>query len=180
MTGFFFANKHSREFWLAMEDAVRPLLPELGRNDYTLTGRHGTVNFGNETYKTRQIAAEICFISDNVRNLQTLAREIAFWLSGKGILFFDDEPDLAYDAIIYQAIDTEQLIRTKRATVVFECQPFAKTIHFLQSLSPSVGNGYTVDITSNGTHPTPGIITIRNTGNVPVTNITITRRALHR
>jgi len=180
MIGFFFANRHSREFWLAMENAHRPLLPELNRNDYEVEGRHGTVDFGNETYRTRPIPVEICFISDTVQNLQTLARDIAFWLSGKGILFFDDEPGLAYDAVVYEPVDTEQIIRTKRATVIFECQPFAKTINFLQSINPNIPSGHTVDIMSNGTQATPGIITIRNTGSTNISDITIIRRALNR
>ena len=180
MTGFFFAGRHSNEFWMAMEDAHRPLLPELRRNDYEISGRHGTIDFGNETRATRPIPVEICFISDNVRNLQTVARDIAFWLSGKGSLRFDDEPGLAYDAVVYDAVDTEQLIRTKRATVVFECQPFAKTINFLQSINPGVASGHTIDILSNGTQPTHGIIIIRNTGDTPITDITVIRRALHR
>ena len=180
MIGFFFANRHSREFRLAMEEARRPLLPELNRNDYEISGRHGTTDFGGETYRTVQIELDICFISDNVSNLQTLAREIAFWLSGKGILFFDDEPGLAYDAVVYQKVATEQLIRARRATVIFECQPFAKTINFLQSVSTDVESGRTLDIMSHGTQATPGIITLRNTGTVNITNITIVRRALNR
>ena len=181
MIGFFFADKHSREFLMAMEDAERPLLPELRRNDYEIAGRHGTVDFGGETYATRQIPVEICFISDNISNLQTLARKIAHWLSGKGILWFDDEPDKAYDAVVYAAIDTEQLIRTKRASMIFESQPFAKTINFLQSINPGVTSGHTVNIFSNGTQPTPtSIIILQNTGNVAVNNVAITRRALHR
>lgn len=163
-----------------MEDAHRPLLPERHRNDYEISGRHGTVDFGGETYRTRQIAVDIYFISQDMIHLQALAREIAHWLSGKGILIFDDEPDKAYDAVVYSGVDTEQIIRTKRATVVFECQPFAKTINFLQSINPGVVRGHTVDIDSHGTQATPGIIILQNTGAVNITNLTIIRRALNR
>ena len=182
MIGFFFNNRHSREFWLAMENAHRPLLPPLRRNDYEITGRHGTVDFGGETYGTKQISVEICFVSDNVRNLQTLSREIAFWLGGgnKGILWFDDEPDKAYDAVVYEAVDTDQIIRTKRASVIFECQPFAKSIHFLQSVHNGVSSGHVMNIFSNGTVQTPARIIISNTGAINTNNIVIKRRALNR
>jgi len=177
MTGFFFANKHSREFYMAMEEAHRPLLPERTRNDYIIAGRHGTVDFNSETYKTRPIPVDICFISDNVQNLQTLAREIAFWLSGKGILYFDDEPGLAYDAVVYQTVNTEQLITAKRATVVFECQPFAKTINFRQSINPEMTGGTVIPVENKGTQATPCLIYVTNTGDTPITNLKITRRA---
>jgi predicted phage tail component-like protein len=182
MTGFFFNNRHSREFWLFMENAHRPLLPELRRNDYEISGRHGTVSFGGETYATRQIAVDITFVEKDVTRLQTLAREIAAWLGRgtKGLLWFDDEIGMGYDAVVYEAVDTQQIIRTKRASVVFECQPLAKTIHFLQSIHGDVSSGHIMDVFSNGTMPTPVIIIITNTGAISTNNIRITRRALNR
>jgi len=180
MIGFFFNHRHSRDFWLAMEDAHRPLLPARRRNDYEIAGRHGTTDFGGETYKTRPIPVDIHFISDNVRSLQIAAREIALWLSGKGLLWFDDEPDKAYDAVVYEEIDTEQLIRTKRARVVFECQPLAKTINFLQSVHSGVSSGHVMKISSAGTEATPARIIIRNTGTIDTSSVVIRRRALSR
>lgn len=180
MTGFFFNTQHSRDFWMSMEDAHRPLLPELRRNEYEITGRHGTVGFGGETYAKRHIAVDIAFIDLDVRNLQLLARRLAHWLSGEGLLWFDDEPDKAYDAKVFAAVDTEQIIRTKRASVIFECQPFAKTINFLQSVHNGASSGHIMEIFSNGTVPTPAIIIITNTGNIDTSNITIRRRALNR
>ena len=181
MIGFFFADKHSREFNLvAMEDAKRGLLPSLRRNDYEISGRHGTVNFGNETYDTRQVTVDIAFLSVNEEILQELARDIAYWLSGRGLLYFDDEPHRAYDAVVYEPVDTDQIIRAKRASVTFECQPFAKTINFRQSINTSMSSGNKIPIESQGTQPTPCIIFFRNTGNTVITNLRITRRALVR
>ena len=180
MVGFFFANRHSADFNMAMEYAHRPLLPALNRNDYKITGRHGTVDFGSETYNTRPITVDICFIGKNVHDLQALARDVAFWLSGKGILYFDDEPNRAYDAVVYNQIDTQQIIRTKRAQVVFECQPFAQTINFLQSINPQTPPGHTIAIESQGTQSTPNITIIRNTGNTNITSLQLIRRALNR
>ncbi len=180
MVGFFFNNMHSKEFDIAMEDAARGLLPSLRRNDYEITGRHGTVDYGNETYNTRQITVDIGFISDNVSNLQLKAREIAYWLSGKGILYFDDEPDKAYNARIYEAVNTEQLIRAKRASVTFECQPFATSINYFQSINTGVSSGKEIQVVSKGSQPTPCIIIIKNTCGINISNITITRKAVNR
>jgi len=180
MVGFFFNDRHSKDFYMAMEDAGRGLLPSLRRNDYMITGRHGTVEYGNETYNTRQIRVEICFLSDTVPNLQLAARDVAHWLSGKGILYFDDEPDKAYDARIYEAVDTEQLIRAKRASVLFECQPFAKSINYRQVNFPGTKSGTEMHVVSNGSQPTPCIIIIKNTGIINISNITITRKAVNR
>jgi len=179
--GFFFADQHSKDFnVMAMENASRGLLPSLRRNDYEINGRHGTVDFGGETYNTRQLPVDICFISAGEPELQILARNVAHWLSGKGLLFFDDEPDKAYNAVVYNAVDTEQLITAKRATVVFECQPFAKTIHHRQSINAGVASGRTIPINSHGTQQTPCLIFLRNTGTTTTTNVRITRRALQR
>lgn len=180
MIGFFFNNRHSKEFDIAMEQAARGLLPSLRRNDYEITGRHGTVDYGNETYNTRQIVIDICFLDENVSNLQLKARDIAYWLSGKGVLYFDDEPDKAYNARVYDAVDTEQLIRAKKATVIFECQPFANSINYLQNNYPNATSGAEMTVISNGTQPTPCIISIKNIGVANISNITITRKAGNR
>ncbi|MCL2197317.1 MAG: phage tail family protein [Defluviitaleaceae bacterium] len=181
MVGFFFADKHSRDFDIVvMEVAHRGLLPPKRRNDYEISGRHGTVDFGGETFATRQISVEICFISRDEEQLQELARDIAFWLSGKGLLFFDDEPHRAYNAVVYQSVDTEQIITAKRATVIFECQPFAKTIHQIQSNNPNIASGTMIPIYSHGTQSTPCLIVLQNTGNTNITNIRFTRRATRR
>lgn len=180
MIGFFFNNKHSKEFDIAMEQAGRGLLPSLRRNDYEITGKHGTIDYGNETYNTRQIPIDIAFISENVSDLQLKARDVAYWLSGKGMLIFDDEPDKAYDAKVYVAVDAEQLIRCKRASVTFECQPFAYSINYFQNNYSGVKNYQEMEVTSKGTQPTPCIIIIKNTGTINISNISITRRAGNR
>ena len=163
-----------------MEYADRPLLPQKRRNDYEISGRHGTVDFGDETYEPKPITVGICFISNNVENLQQTAREVAFWLSGKGTLSFDDEPGWGYDAVVYNEVSAEQIIRTKRASVIFTCQPFAKEINFQQNVNRNISGAFSVDIESNGTQATPARIIINNTGNTVITSLTISRRAERR
>lgn len=179
MIGFFFANRHSSEFnTMAMVTSSRTLLPPMRRNDYQVAGRDGTVDFGGETYDTRQPTIDICFIDRDAHNLQALSHEVAHWLSGKGLLIFDDNPTKALDAVIYEGVEAEELYIAKRASVTFECQPDYKTISPLQSLNPDTASGNVIDIFSHGTRPTPGLFILRNTGNVALNNIVITRRSL--
>ena len=177
MTGFSFANKHSNSFRLAMEQAHRPLLPAKLPNEYVISGRHGTIDFGNETYTTRQIIVDICFIAGNTHDLQTLSRDIALWLSGRGQLIFDDEPQKAYTAVVHESIDTIEFIRTKRASVIFTCQPFAKTVRPIQTEHINITLPQTITVINNGTQPTPIRIIIKNTGISNINGIKIIRRA---
>jgi len=180
MIGFFFKNQHSRDFWMSMESAARPLLPQLRRGEYEIAGRHGTVQFGSETYAKRYIDIDIAFARRDARDLQTLARQLAHWLSGEGLLWFDDEPDKAYDAKIYDAVDTEQLLRVGRASITFECQPFARSIHFLQNVQANAQSGSVAQIYSHGTVDTPAIIILTNTGDLAMGDVWVSRRALNR
>lgn len=177
MITFFFKDKHSNEFNLALENASRGLLPSLRPSSYIINGRHGTVDFGNETYDTRQITVDIVFISLNTEDLQKLAREIAYWLSGSGMLIFSDEPDKSYQAKVYDAVDTEQLIRAKKCSITFECQPFAQSINYNQIDELKAHNGKNIIVNSIGTQKTPCRIIIRNVGTVNINNIEITRKA---
>ena len=181
MLGFFFADKHSQEFAdVVMERAGRGILPSLRRNDYEISGRHGTIDFGGEMNNTRQIPVNITIVSKDEETLQELAHQVAFWLRGKGLLIFDDNQQRAFDAVVYEAVDADELITAKRTTVIFECQPFAKTIHHLQSINTNVSNGRIIPIVSAGTQSTPCLIFFSNTGNTNITNLRITRRALQR
>jgi len=181
MVGFFFAGKHSLDFKnVVMAYAQRGLRPSIRRNDYEISGRDGTVDFGEETFDTHPIPINIYLLGTDENNLRELAREVAFWLSGKGSLRFDDEPHREHDAAVYNSIDAEQFFNAKRATVTFECQPFAKSINFLQSVNPGIPPGFVANISSEGTQRTPARITLRNTGNTTITNLTVSRRALRR
>lgn len=178
--GFTFNNIHSSEFALGFSSTNRSLLPTKIRNEFLVPGKHGRLDYGNETYDNRIITIEIRFIGIN-KNFETLrikSRDIARWLSGEGLLVFDDEPDKAYKAKIYSQVDIEQLDRIGRCMVDFECQPFAESLEYRQVNIPSITTKpYEIPLNVSGTSETCPIITIKNIGTTNINNITIVRKA---
>jgi len=180
MIGFTFRNIHSSTFGIGVRSIDRSLIPELRKNEFTIPGRHGTIDFGLNTYEKRPIQVRIGLLQNaDWRALRKKAREIASWLSGKGYLIFDDEPDKAYDAAVYNYVGIEQidLIPAGLLEVTFECQPFAESLEYRQVNVPSITTRpYDILANVEGTSETPCIITIKNIGNTNIEGITITRK----
>lgn len=181
MIGFTFRNIHSSTFNIGVKTDDRSLIPELRRNEFVIPGRHGTVDFGLNTYEKRPIQIQIGLMKNtNWNQLRLKARDIAKWLSGKGMLMFDDEPDKAYDASLYNYVGIEQieLLPMGLLTVTFECQPFAESLEYRQVNIPNIiTKPYEIPLSVSGTSETCCIITIKNTGTTNVSNITIRRKA---
>ena len=98
-------------------------------------------------------------------------RAVAEWLSGDGLLIFDDEPEKAYSAKVIDGIGIEQIAVTGHCSVTFLCEPFAESIGYNQKAVQSVSLPDTVTINVKGTQETDGLITARGT----ITNLTVTR-----
>lgn len=181
MIGFTFKNIHSSHFNIGVKSDDRSLIPELRKNEFVIPGRHGTVDFGLNTYEKRPISLKIGLMkNDSWNELRTKARDIAKWLSGKGMLIFDDEPDKAYNASLYSYIGIEQIELLPMGTigVVFECQPFAESLEYRQVNIPNItSKPYEIPVNVNGTSETCCIITIKNTGITNINNISIVRKA---
>jgi len=156
------------------------LIPELRRNEFTIPGRHGTLDFGLNTYEKRPIQVRIGLLKNaDWKALRTKAREMASWLSGKGMLIFDDEPDKGYEAAVYSYVGIEQieLLPAGLFEVVFECQPFAESLEYQQVNVPNITTKpYIVNANVSGTAETCCIITIKNLGDSNIEGITITRK----
>ncbi len=180
MIGFTFRNIHSSTFGIGVRSVDRSLIPELRRNEFTIPGRHGTIDFGLNTYEKRPIQVKIGLLKNaDWQTLRAKARDVARWLSGKGMLVFDDEPDKAYDAAVYGYVGIEQLelLPAGLLTVTFECQPFAESLEYRQVNIPSITTKpYDVQVDVAGTAETCCIITLKNNGNTNVEGITITRK----
>jgi len=180
MIGFTFRNIHSSTFGIGVRSVDRSLIPELRKNEFVIPGRHGTIDFGLNTYEKRQITIELGLLKNtDWQALRAKAREIAKWLSGKGMLIFDDELDKAYDAAVYGYIGIEQIqsLPAGVLTVTFECQPFAESLEYRQVNIPSITTKpYDVKANVAGTSETCCIITIKNIGETNIEGITITRK----
>ena len=180
MIGFTFRNIHSSTFGIGVKSLDRSLIPALRKNEFTIPGRHGTIDFGLNTYEKRSIQVKIGLLKNtDWIELRKKAREIAKWLSGKGMLIFDDEPDKAYDAAVYNYVGLEQidLLPAGLLEVTFECQPFAESLEYRQVYVPSITTKpFNVKVNVAGTAETGCIITIKNIGQTNIEGIIITRK----
>lgn len=179
MIGFTFKGVHSSEFSIGAKSVDRTLIPELRRSDFEIPGRDGTVDYDDNTYGTRSIEVEIGFVKNtSFAELRKSARDVAFWLSGKGDLIFDDEPDKMYKAAIYAPAGIEQMALMPAAltNITFDCQPFAEDIVNRQ-VTGQVRFGEAFVVESEGTQRTPCKIYLKNNGDTPLRINTLIRKA---
>jgi len=176
--GFTFNNRHSSEFNIMARSDDRSLLPEKRRNDYTIPGRDGRLDFGNNTFDSRIISVTLSLISPNLPNLRDTARRTAQWLSGEGLLIFDDEPKKAYRAKVHSPLELSQFLSISETVVPFDCRrPFAESPEYNQiTVSPLTGSPEETLVIPEGTADMPVIIHIQNIGTTDIRNITITRK----
>lgn len=181
MIGITFRNIHSSTFKIGVKSVNRSVLPSLRKNEFTIPGRHGTIDYGLNTYEKRNIPVKIS-VAESVtfEELRDTVRDIAKWLSGKGLLIFDDEPDKAYQASVYEPVDADQLLEClpyEAFTVTFECQPFAESLEYRGVNTPHITTQTKeISLTVNGTAETGCIITIKNTGATIVSGISLRRK----
>lgn len=179
--GFKFRNIHSSTFdiWVRSDD--RSLIPEMRKNEFVIPGRDGTIDFGMNTYEKRQIKVRMASAKNKSwEELRAHTREIARWLSGKGTLIFDDEPDKAYQAAVYESVGIEQveLLPVGAFIVTFEAQPFAEDIYYNQLIENNITTKpYSIPVNVKGTTDSCCIITIKNSGTTTINTITLTRKA---
>ena len=95
MMGFSFCGKHSSEFDIIATSINRTLLPPKRLQQVTIPGRDGVYDTGKHNYNNRIIGVMITFPGGTytLQALRKKAREVAYWLDGKGKLIFDVEPD---------------------------------------------------------------------------------------
>jgi len=178
MIGFTFANTHSSVYNLFVKSDNRTISPSLRKNEFIIPGRHGTIDYGLNTYEKRYITMRLNLVKQSLPQLRLQARDIAQWLAKEGSLVFDDELNKAYQAKVYEQIDIEQIATRGISTVVFECQPFAESLVYRQVNKPVItSKPYDIPFIVSGTSETWPIITIKNTGTNIIDNITIVRKA---
>ena len=176
--GFTFHNHHSSEFRVVARSDNRTLLPEKRRNEYVVPNRDGVVDFGGNTYDKRVISVVLGLIAKTPEELRASARMAAKWLSGEGLLIFDDEPEKAYRAKIYEPLAIAQLVNTGETSVPFDCGPFAESPLYNQITEYFTNRPHETLVLPEGTQDMPCIIIIHNIGTTTVSNILITRRAM--
>lgn len=174
MIGFTFNNVHSADMGVVFKSTDRTLLPAKRITQYTIPGKSGTYDIA-DGYENREIACTVAFVGTGYayEGVRTRARAVAQWLSGEGLLIFDDEPEKAYSAKVIDGISIEQIAITGHCEVTFLCAPFAESIGYNQKAVQSVSLPDTVTIDVQGTQETDGLIYITARGTI--TNLTVTR-----
>lgn len=172
--GFTFNNIHSRDMGVEFQSADRTLLPPKRVTQYTIPGRSGTYDI-EDGYDNREITLDVHFAGEahNFPGVRSRARAVAAWLSGEGLLVFDDEPDRGYQAKVVEGVSIEQIAVTGHCEVVFMCSPFAESLVYRQQDAPSVSLPHTEQIEVLGTQETDCLIYITARGSI--TNLTVTR-----
>lgn len=172
MYGFKFGTKHSSEFGIIMKSVNRSVLPAKRSRNIEIPGRHGKYDFGGNTYDVRSIEIEIAVLEPTPNELRKKIRKIAQWLSQKGRLVFDDEPDKYYIAQLYGSLKLEQFATSGKIPLVFECEPFAlaDTVEQLFSITDNKSKQTFI---YNGTQETCCRVILTNKGNNSITGLNL-------
>lgn len=180
MIGFIFRGIHSSEFNIGFRSLNRTVIPERRKKEFEILGKSGTLELESQEYEKRTITGVIGVLEiDNWESLRHKMRDIAGWLSGNGLLIFDDEPNKAYEAGIYAATGIEQLELQPRGLVniEFECQPFAVSKDL--NHDSQIGESQIIyEIENKGNIKTCGDISIKNIGDQVINTIRVTRKAV--
>lgn len=180
MIGFTFNGRHSSEFGIYFKSIDRTVIPEKRKKEFEILGRSGTLELPSNEYNKRFITGLIGVMqTEDFKDLRNQTRELARWLSGTGLLIFDDEPEKAYEATIYSAVGIEQLEVLPRGNIEieFECQPFAVSVDTNRKLVQNAGNKE-ITIINKGNVQTCGTFVIKNTGSQIIKTIRINRKVV--
>jgi len=100
-------------------------LPALNVEYEQVPGRHGSIEFNDNTRQDIVIEVDIAILGDSKTEVMVNARAIEHWLSQKGQLSFWDEPKKFYIGRIVNQIPLERQAAWGEATLLFRCEPFA-------------------------------------------------------
>lgn len=103
-------------------------LPALNIEYEQVPGRHGSIEFNDNTRQDIVIEADIAILGDSKTEVMANARAVEHWLSQKGQLSFWDEPQRFYIGRIVNQIPLERTAVWGNVTLLFRCEPFAYLI----------------------------------------------------
>ena len=87
-----------------------PLLPFKRPTIVSVAGRHGTVDFDNDSYKPRIIQVDCLIHADTQDELNGYMTAAAKWLSGSGYLIFDHDTSKRWWGKVYDVVDLDYRI----------------------------------------------------------------------
>lgn len=172
--GFTFKGIHSSEFGVRQTPGTRVLSPQKRRTLLSIPGRSTVIVEEDGGYEPRVESINCSYVAPPGTNLQRQVRLIAGWLDGVGELTFDYEPEMHYNAFISSPPPTTKHLEYATFDIEFTINhPFAyETAQNLPFELLHSGDSFVVS--TDGTIKTPAILTIKNVGNHPITNLIIT------
>lgn len=159
---FEFKGLRSDEMGIFLKQMPVRSLPGRNITRKTVAGRHGSLAFGDITYKDVKVRIE-CDVRDETKLPSILA-----WLTGDGLLRFSDEPTLAYDASVdseYSRSSIQARLSGQRFTITWNCNPFRRMFPEAEELTFTQAS----DFTNPGTAPALPKVEIRGSGAFSVT-----------
>ena len=168
--GFTFKYVHSSIYGITYRADSRMLLPETRKSGITIPGRSGTYYQRDGAYNTRE-ESFTCYYQPKISQTTARAtRDIAMWLSGRGQIVFDDEPDKYYIGMLSGAPPLDRHLKYGEFELTFLYDPpFAFGAEQRKPLAVGVN-----PIAYAGTAETPCQIIINNTGSTTVQTLKIT------
>ncbi|MCL2856207.1 MAG: hypothetical protein FWE19_00585 [Oscillospiraceae bacterium] len=140
---------------------------------------HGTHDYGAAFFDDRELRIKCFWFNNKLENLSRAdIREITFWLSRKGRIVLDCEPDKHYIGELYDPAALEMHYDMAREDIrstdggfylSFVCEPFA---HGAQIIMPIQRGENPVEYM--GTAESPTLIVLRNPNSFPISSIRIT------
>ena len=159
---FEFKGLRSDEMGIWIKQMPVRSLPGRNISRKAVAGRHGTLTYGDATYKDVSVRLE-CDVRDETKLPAILA-----WLTGDGLLRFSDEPGFAYEASVdkeYSRSSIQPKLSGQRFTITWVCQPFRRMYPEAEDLT------ITRDTTfeNPGTAPSLPRVEIRGSGTFSLT-----------
>ncbi|MMZ49673.1 Phage tail protein [compost metagenome] len=176
MSDLTYTGVSARSKGVRIKSIKRPLLANMRQQYEDIAGRHGSYSFSDGTLEDITIDVECWVAASNREDLRYTARQIAAWLYSKEKqrLTFSDEPCVFYLARIANQIDPETLIQHELFTLQFRCDPFAYAVQERVDRQIISNSAHRFAIQTDGTAPTPPIISVKNIGSTVLNGFTLT------
>jgi len=184
---FNFRGRNSRDFGI-LANHYDLILPEKRSRKQAVPFRNGSFDHGAQWYNERILRLRCVWLSAKIKEMTRAdLREVSYWLSSKGRITLDTEPDKSYIGEIYGAHNLEaHYIYHKQPgsttdgefTVDFLCEPFAQGELVRKQINSGVPLSFRGEGQYKGTAITPCLIVLRNNTPNPISGVTImmTRR----
>lgn len=181
--GFKYNGRHTSELGVMSKTVSRPIMPEQRRLTFEAAGIDGVLDLSADNdykramYNEREFAVDLTVIASSSMELQSKLSSVAKWLSEPGVLEFDDNPAVLWNARVVKQIDYcpkhQGCVAILR--IYFSAKPFSYaefnvgdpiTIGMRIPIGTPIeigGGSYVYDISSDITN-----ISVNNFGTAPV------------